>query len=42
MDASASKKRILISISRGFRDLVGGTITSSELETWPVPFRRRP
>ena len=32
----------LFSISRGFRDLVGGTITSSEQETWQVPSRRRP
>jgi hypothetical protein len=32
----------LFTISRGFRDLVGGTITSPEQETWQVPSRRRP
>ena len=32
----------LFSISRGFRDPVGGTITSPGQETWHVPPRRCP
>ena len=32
----------LFSISRGIRDLVGGTITPPAQETWQVPSRRRP
>jgi putative ABC transport system permease protein len=32
----------LFSISRGIRDLVGGTIKPPTQETWQVPSRRRP
>ena len=32
----------LFRISRGVRDLDGGTITPQEQGTWPVPSRRRP
>jgi putative ABC transport system permease protein len=32
----------LFSVSRVFRDLVGGTIASPEQELWQVPSRRRP
>ena len=32
----------LLSFSRRIRDLVGGTITPSEQETWHVLSRRRP
>jgi hypothetical protein len=32
----------LFSISRGIRDLVGGTIASPSQETWQFPSGRRP
>jgi len=32
----------LFSISRGFREPVGGTITSPAQEPWQVPSRRHP